>query len=175
MVEPEPAIRVAMTRSVPEALLLVSAYRAGSGAGEVLAAALGCAVPAANRWTGGAGVQLISAGIGRWLVVGQGEAEPAFAERIATAVVDRAAVVDLSHARELFRLQGTEVRTVLSKGCTADIRPGPFSGGGAIATAIGRIGVTIAAHEGECFDIYVPSSYADFFAEWLDVAMREFS
>ncbi len=175
MTDAELAMRVAVTRSAPEAVLLVSAYRGTPGAGEALAAALGCTLPTANRWTGGAGVQLVSAGRDRWLVVGQGEAEAALSERIEAAVGDRAAVVDLTHARELFGLQGGEARTVLSKGCTADLRLTTLGPGSAIVTAIGKIGATIMVHEGERFDIHVPSSFADFFAEWLEAAGGAFS
>ena len=172
MADADAMARVAVTREAPEALLLVSAHRSASGAGEALSAALGCALPPANRWTGGAGVQLVSAGLDRWFVVGQGEAEPGLAERVEAAVADQAAVVDLTHAREVFNLSGNGVRTVLSKGCTADLRPASFGSGGAMVTAIGKIGVTIVAHDGGRFDIHVPSSYADFFAEWLETASR---
>jgi sarcosine oxidase subunit gamma len=175
MVDVELAMRVAATRSAPEAVLLVSAHRGTTGGGEALATALGCALPAASRWTAGAGVHLVSAGIDRWFVVGQGEAEPALVERIEAAVGDRAAVIDLTHAREVFGLSGDGARIVLSKGCTADLRPASFGAGGAMVTAIGKIGVTIIAHEGERFDIHVPSSYADFFAEWLEAAGGAFS
>lgn len=172
MAEADAVAKVAVTRASPEALLLVSAHREASGAGEALAAALGCAVPSANRWTGGAGVQLVSGGVDRWFVIGQGEAEPALAERVEAAVADHAAVVDLTHAREIFGLSGDGARTILSQGCTADLRPASFGPGGAMVTAIGKIGVTIVAHDGGRFDIHVPSSYADFFAEWLETAIR---
>jgi sarcosine oxidase subunit gamma len=161
-------------RAPPEALLHIAAYRGGDP-GTALAAALACSLPAPNRWIGGPHGLLASTGTGRWLVVGQGEAEPALLERVEAAVAERAAVVDLTHAREVFALQDEGARTVLSKGCTADLRPSSFGPGGAIVTPIGKIGVTILAHDGERFDVQVPSSYADFFAEWLAVASREFA
>jgi sarcosine oxidase subunit gamma len=173
MADTETVPSLSVRRAPPEVLLQVAAYRGGE-AGVALAEALACALPAQNRWIGGPHGLLASTGNGRWLVVGQGEAEPALLERVEAAVADRAAVVDLTHAREVFSLTGEGARTVLFKGCTADLRPSSFGPAGAIATAIGKIGATILAHDGERFDVQVPSSYADFFGEWLAVASREF-
>ncbi len=171
MAEAAAAHAVSISRTAPAVLIQVAAYR-GSDAGTALAAALECALPAPNRWIGGPHGLLVSTGTGRWLVVGQGEAEPALVERVEAALAERAAVVDLTQAREVFSLEGRDARSVLSKGCNADLRPASFGPGGAIVTAVAKIGVTIIAREGECFDIQVPSSYADFFGEWLAVAVR---
>lgn len=168
-------LSVTVGQTVPDAVLLVSAYGAASEAGAALAAALGCTPAAPNRWTGGSGVVMASAGAGRWTVIGQGQAGASLAGRVEAAMADRAAVVDLTHAREVFTLAGGAARDVIAKGCTADLRASVLGPGAALATAIGKIGVTILAHEGERFDILVPASYASFFAEWLEVASREFA
>lgn len=180
MAEPGQAHRIlsgdglTVERIAPAALVLVSSF-GGGDAGGALAGALGCAEPAANRWTETDDHLLASVGAGRWMVSADGEAAGTLSTRLEAALGAQAAVVDLGHGRVVFALEGPGARAVLAKGCTVDLRPSRLGAGTAVVTAFGRLAATILVREDERFEIYVASSYADYLEEWLAAATREFA
>ncbi|MBN8944639.1 MAG: hypothetical protein J0H01_34360 [Rhizobiales bacterium] len=180
MAEPGQAHRIlsgeglTIERIAPAGLALVSGF-GGGDAGKALAGALGCAEPKANRWTETDDHVVASIGAGRWMVSGEGEAAGTLATRLEAALAGQAAVVDLSHGRVVFVLEGPGARVVLAKGCTADLRPSRLGVGAAIVTALGKLAVTILVRADERFEIHVASSYAEHVEEWFAAATREFA
>ncbi|WP_239510165.1 sarcosine oxidase subunit gamma family protein, partial [Klebsiella pneumoniae] len=76
-------------------------------------------------------------------------------DRLEAALGAQAAVVDLGHGRVVFALEGPGARVVLAKGCTVDLRPSRLGAGAAIATAFGKLAVTILVRADERFEIFV--------------------
>lgn len=180
MAEPGQAHRILsgdgliVERIAPAALAQVSGF-GGTGTAGILAGLLGCAEPAPNRWTETDDHVLARVGAGRWMVSGEGPMAATLLERLEAALGGQAAVVDLSHGRVVFVLEGPGARVVLAKGCTVDLRASRLGAGAAIVTAFGKLAVTILVREDERFEIYVASSYADHVEEWLAAATREFA
>ncbi|WP_170182162.1 sarcosine oxidase subunit gamma [Phreatobacter stygius] len=180
MAEPGRAHRILSGESLtieriePQDLVLVGALD-GADAGPRLAATLACAAPAPNRWTETEDHVLASTGAGRWMVSAKAPAASSLAARLEAALGATAAVVDFSHGRVVFALEGQGARVVLAKGCTVDLRPAKLAAGAAIVAALTKLAVTILVDEGERFEVYVASSYADHVEEWLTASTREFA
>jgi heterotetrameric sarcosine oxidase gamma subunit len=122
------------------------------------------------RITGGDGMSLIGMGAGTWLA--RIEDAPGFwADELRERLSGRASVSDQSGAYVVFRLSGTDARTVLQRGVPIDLHPTQFGVGAAVATAIAYIAVIVWVVDGRpTFDVAVYRSFAASFQDWLDHA-----
>lgn len=110
-----------------------------------------------------------------WLVVSQ-ESPAALMTAIASPLVGHyAAAVDLSANRTTIELSGPAARSVLEKGCPADLHPRVFGPGRAIVTTIARTPVLLWQTDAETYRIMPRSSLAAYVAAWLADAMLEFN
>jgi len=157
---------VAVSRRGVAAVLI-----AGTAAAPGMVAAFGLAWPMANRFSEAGTRVLAAAGPGRALLVGDAAEASTLAGRARIAAVAEAAVVDLSHARVGFVVEGVGARTLLSLGTTIDTRPQALPSGAALMTAIGRVAAVLLARGDARFDILVAASYADHVAEWLRLSL----
>jgi sarcosine oxidase subunit gamma len=127
--------------------------------------------PLGAAWFGDAARMAMSVRPQRWLLLDEarrdthhGSAD--FHAEIAHAVGDAGAVVDISAARHLWRLQGTAMRERLAAGCRLDLHPAVFPPARAAATLIAQVNaLVIALPEG--WMLLAPTSTARHFNEWL--------
>jgi len=84
------------------------------------------------------------------------------------------AVADLSHARADVRISGGSVEALLAKGAALPFDPAGFLPGTLAQTSIHHMGVLILRRSETVFDLYVLTSFARSFADWLTDACREF-
>jgi sarcosine oxidase subunit gamma len=111
-------------------------------------------------------------GPGQWLIVRRPGDAPV-AEELDRACGEEAAVVDLGHARTALRFEGDNVRDLLAKGTSIDLRPAHFVAGACALTALGKIGALLHAVGAATIDVYVARSYAQALVEWLEHAAPE--
>jgi heterotetrameric sarcosine oxidase gamma subunit len=99
-----------------------------------------------------------------WLILGE----------IATAPRSIAAVmVDQSHGKLVFLLEGQSARALLMRGCRIDLRDASFPQGAATTTVIGQITVTLLCdHPGRSYRLVVGSSFAHALLSWIKRTAR---
>jgi heterotetrameric sarcosine oxidase gamma subunit len=144
------------------AVFELAAFGRGEAARESLSAALGVALPAANRSAEAEGVAALSIGPGRWLIVAADAAIAGLPEPPDT----QAAVTDLTGGRAILTLTGPRAAPTLMKGTAIDLGPASFPEGAVAATALARMPVTIW-RQAAGYDVIVPRSYAVSLLEWL--------
>ena len=109
-----------------------------------------------------------------WLVV-SAESPAALVAAVSGPLVGHhAAAVDLSANRTTLELSGPAARSVLEKGCPADLHPRAFGPGRAIVTTIARTPVLLWQTGEDTYRIMPRSSLAAYVAAWLADAMIEF-
>lgn len=164
----EPAVSIAERRGL--ALVQVIARR---GRADAAAERLGLDPTPGRAADTPAGAALWLAP-GSWLVV-QDAAEASLERTLRERLAHVAAVVDQSHGRAGLRLAGPRAREVLGKGCRLDLHPRAFAPGMCAQTIIAQIGVLLhQVDERPTYDLYVASSYALDFLEWLSASAAEF-
>ena len=104
--------------------------------------------------------------------------EPARADEVVEKLEARLAgehhmVVDVSHARVVFRLSGRRVPEVLAKGAPVDLRDAAFPVGAARRTHLGEIAVGFWRTSDESWEIVCFRSVAHHLADWLAAASVE--
>lgn len=83
--------------------------------------------------------------------------------------------VDVSDARQVFRLTGAGAREVLAKGAPIDLHPSAFGPGDLRRTRIGQI-VAMIVQTGdapESFEVYCFRSYGAYLWRWLQVSAAQ--
>lgn len=159
----------------PLALLQVSSFAGAiDTAAARLAELVGVATPSANRFSGGAVKSIRAIGPGIWQVVGDIDAVPS-ATSLRHALEGIATVVDLGHARVVFRLSGTHAPRVLAKHCGLDLDQRTFPTGSATGTRFDMLGMTLARiDDTPTFELMVFRGYAAFVLESLVESASEF-
>lgn len=110
-----------------------------------------------------------------WLVVSESDAE-VLVDRLRAAAGDTPAqVLDLSANRTVIEVTGPGARSVLEKGCPADLHPRAFTNGTAILTSLARVPVLLWKLDADRFRVLPRASLAQYVAVWLLDAVREFA
>lgn len=113
-------------------------------------------------------------GPSRWLMVGPRAAHAGLAAKLA-ALARHAAVVDLSHARTVLRIQGQRSRDVLAKLCALDFHPRAFASGRCGLSSMAGVSTLIHKFdEAPTFDLFVQRSFAREFRDCARAAAAEF-
>lgn len=123
-------------------------------------AAIGLLMPEPGASAANAELTALWCGASRWLAVGPRAAHAGLAARLA-ASAPHVAVVDLSHARTVLRIEGPRSRDVLAKLCALDLHPRAFAGGRCAVSGVA--GLTTLIHkldEAPIFDLFVQRSFA---------------
>ena len=169
------AAQVTLSERRPLSILQISAFaQTLDDAGARLAAALGLALPAPNRYEGDVRKSLRALGPGVWQVVG-GEGALPDAAALRTALAGIATVVDLNHARTALQVAGGAAARTLNKHCGLDLDAARFPTGSATNTRFGHIGMTLARiDDAPTFELLVFRGYAEFAFEALVEAAEEF-
>ena len=110
-----------------------------------------------------------------WLVVSEADAD-SLVDRLRRAAGETPAqVLDLSANRTVIELTGPGARSVLEKGCPADLHPRAFADGSAIVTSLARVPLLVWKVDAEHFRVMPRASLARYVAAWLLDAVREFA
>lgn len=108
-----------------------------------------------------------------WLVVSEADAGT-LVDRLRAAAGDTPAqVLDLSANRTVVELTGPGARTVLEKGCSADLHPRVLADGSAIVTTVARVPVLLWKVDADRFRVVPRASLAQYVAAWLLDAVGE--
>lgn len=97
-----------------------------------------------------------------WLVLGGREEDHS----------DALAAVDVSASRVTFELAGEEVRDVLARGCSLDLRPSRFGPGRCARTLLARADAILHCTGDDTFRVLVRRSYAPYVHAWLEDAIE---
>ena len=113
----------------------------------------------------------MATGPGRWLLDG----DAGLVEALERAVpIDRGAVTDLTHARTVFRVEGERAAWLVAAGFPLDVHLGAWPVG---ETKLSRlhhdIGATIRRDGETAFELYVFTSFARSFQEWMETVAAE--
>jgi sarcosine oxidase subunit gamma len=91
------------------------------------------------------------------------------------AKVQGLAVVDLSQAFAVLKVNGPRTRDVLMKGCSLDLDPNSFPVGCCTRTRFGQLHITLyCADATPLFELYVGRSHVAYLESWLKDAALEF-
>jgi len=85
----------------------------------------------------------------------------------------RHAVVDVSDYYTILRIEGSNSRTLLSKGCVIDLHPRAFASGQATGTGFHHATIFITKNNEESFDVMIRWSFADYLWLYLADGARE--
>lgn len=114
---------------------------------------------------------IMAIGPGRYLIE---STDPEFEARLRAKIpAELGAVTGLSHARVVVRISGPGAARVLAKGIALDFHADSFPVGSAVPTHHHDIGLTIRRTGEEQFDLYVFTSFARGFWQWLTRAAAE--
>lgn len=101
--------------------------------------------------------------------------DAALHQKLTAELTTQAAVtLDLSHSRTRIRLAGKPVRTVLAKALPVDLHPQAFPVNRVISSIMHNISISLDYLGEDCFDIYVPRTFALSFFEALQHSAHEF-
>jgi sarcosine oxidase subunit gamma len=147
----------------------------GAGLSERLAGPLGGPLPGVNKASGGGGRTVLGLAPDGWLVVDAETPAEVLAGELREIVGPEAAVVDMSHARCVLRIDGAAAREALDRLCPFDLHPSAFGPGDCFQGGLAGYAVLVhALDERPSFDLYVARSYALSFWERLAEAVRPF-
>lgn len=119
------------------------------------------------------GTSAIAIGPDRWLVV-ERERRDLYGLLRAALGENQAAVTDQGHGRVGLRLEGRNVRDLLSKGTSVDLRPSRFPPGQSAGTKLDHVAVLLHCLDRDRFDLFALRSYAVSLYEWILDAALEF-
>lgn len=146
------------------------------GAAAAVGHALGAPLPTVCGQVSSVGHRhILWLGPDEWLVVSDESPADLLATVTEALAGKHAAVVDLSANRTTLELTGPAARSVLEKGCPADLHPRSFGQGRAIVTTLARIPVLLWQVGPGAYWILPRSSLAAYVAAWITDAMIEFS
>jgi sarcosine oxidase subunit gamma len=149
--------------------------RKGQGAAldESIRINYGVGLPSGPTCADGKGVRFIGFAPGQWFAVSEALPNETLADDLASKLRGKASVADHSSGRAVVRLEGSAVRSALSKGLAIDLDPRVFVDGAAAVTSIGHMGLLVW-RDREAFDLAVFRSFASSFCAWIAAASAEF-
>jgi len=148
----------------------------GSETGGRIEGVLGASLPQqCGDVTGDAAHFVLWLGPDEWLVVSQAAPESLVGSLQSAAEGGRAQIVDVSANRTVIELTGPGARSVLEKGCPADLHPRSFTDGTAVVTSLARVPVLLWKVDADHFRVLPRASFAQYVAAWLLDAVREFA
>lgn len=122
----------------------------------------------------GGEVRVLSVSPQEWLIVSDRIAGPKLREQLERHVGgEGVAVVDLSCAIKVLRVEGPAVSGVLAQGCGLDLDPRRFPAGRCTRTRLAQLAVVVDGIEpSSCLDLYVGRSHITYLHAWLVDATR---
>ena len=121
-------------------------------------------------------VRTLWLGPDEWLVTAPAETAPELMARLAGALAGRPAMVtDLSAARAIIEIGGSQARRLLAKGCGLDLHPRAFAAGQCAQTLFAKLPVILdQVTAAPLYRLFVRRSSARWLVDWLIDAAEEF-
>lgn len=155
-------LKIACVRGLPTEGAFVASMTRALGAD--LPVQVGHTVQASGAWT-------LCLGPSEWLVVAQGETDPAASLR--GRLSGFAAVIDLSAAYAGFALRAPHAERLLRKGCALDLHPTVFLRRRCARTLLARVPVVLLRRDADDeFWVLAAASYAMWLGDWFADAQR---
>lgn len=132
-------------------------------------AALGLALPAANRVASGGGRDVLWLGPDEWLVVGEPGSERTTEILLRDAIGDGfGVVVELSANRTVLEVEGPDARTVLASCCHLDLHPRAFGVSDCAQTLLQKAQIILQqTSDAPAYRLFIRPSFAAYVAGWL--------
>ncbi|MPZ42384.1 MAG: sarcosine oxidase subunit gamma [Betaproteobacteria bacterium] len=113
----------------------------------------------------------------QWLVSSDTQSGEALTASLRAALRGIAsAVVDVSHARIVYAVGGSNARAVLAKGCSLDLHEREFPVGRCAQTLLAKVPILVHRASTEpTFEIHVARSFRDYAWAWLQAAASEYA
>jgi heterotetrameric sarcosine oxidase gamma subunit len=152
-------------RRLPHVVTEIAAFR---GERKRLAEALGVALPQPGSFVGTKAGTLLAYRPECWLLLKPSGPEDSEALAASPSWSAFAAIIDQSHGKKVFALQGVKACDLLMRGCRLDLREKAFPTGSTGTTIIGQITVTLLCDApGEHYRLIVGSTFASAFVDWI--------
>jgi sarcosine oxidase subunit gamma len=136
---------------------------------------LGMRLPDSGQSSINAGTTAIWIAPETWLLMRDASGGGSFIQDLVKACGSSASVVDQTCGKSILRLSGSNAREVLAKGCRIDLHPSAFAPGNTSVTPIAHIQAVLMQIDAiPTFDLIVPSTLAQDFAEWLCLSAAQF-
>ncbi|HEV3097650.1 MAG TPA: sarcosine oxidase subunit gamma family protein [Candidatus Dormibacteraeota bacterium] len=134
-----------------------------------LGSLLGFAMPLTPNTVASAGDRrALWLGPDEWLVVGDQDQGKAIEQSVRELLAGAAAsIADVSAGRTAVLIGGEQAQGLLARGIAIDLHPRVFVPGRCAQTLLARAQVIIERSDDDAFHLYVRSSYARYFADWL--------
>lgn len=114
-------------------------------------------------------------GPGEWLLLIEDHARTAALESgLRETVQAHFSAVDVSGGQTLINLSGPAVAEVMKKSCVYDFSAANFPAGRCVQTVFAKAGALVAKTADGSLDVIIRRSFADYLAEWLLDAGREY-
>lgn len=156
--------------------LSVRVEETGGPAGAAVADVLGVALPTEPCTAASTGdIEVLWLGPDEWLVIAPPE-HPELEARLAAAVSEAGAVIDVSAQRTTLHVTGARARQLLAHGCSIDLHPAVARAGTCVSTHLALAGITLVVRDdtGTDYRVLVRSSFAAYLAGWLVDACLEY-
>ena len=112
---------------------------------------------------------------GEWLLLIDSHTQTAALEsRLRETVQTHFSAVDVSGGQTLINLSGPAVAEVMKKSCVYDFSAANFPAGRCVQTVFAKAGALVAKTADGSLDVIIRRSFADYLAEWLLDAGREY-
>jgi sarcosine oxidase subunit gamma len=120
-------------------------------------------------------VDIICVGPTDWLVLAADPDASPWLQRL-DALFQRSTfrATDVSQTQIRIRIEGPDVRDLLTKGCALDLHPPLFPAGRSARTRFAGMPVIVRCTGTSSFELVVTQSYVDFLLAWLEDAELEF-
>ena len=114
-------------------------------------------------------------GPGEWLLLIESHTQTAALESgLRETVPGHFSAVDVSGGQTLINLSGPAVAEVMKKSCVYDFSAANFPAGRCVQTVFAKAGALVAKTADGSLDVIIRRSFADYLAEWLLDAGREY-
>ena len=114
-------------------------------------------------------------GPGEWLLLIESHTQTAALEsELRETVQAHFSAVDVSGGQTLINLSGPAVAEVMKKSCVYDFSAANFPAGRCVQTVFAKAGALVAKTADGSLDVIIRRSFADYLAEWLLDAGREY-
>ena len=164
---------VRLSQRQPTAILQLNGAPDEASLAKRLAAVGSTSTPSLNRAADGDAWVLLWNGPGQWFVVSETIEPNTLLDQFETALEGSdATLTNLSHARSVTRIEGSDVRELLTKLCPLDIEA--MSAGDCATSLFGQLTALAHCVADERFDLYVFRSFGLEMREMLIDEAREF-
>ncbi len=113
-------------------------------------------------------------GPSEWLLVSPYSRKDELKQALDKHLSGHVAVVDVSGGQTMLNLQGEHVHEVLMKSSVYDFHPDNFQPGKCVQTTFAKAGALVSKKNDGSFDLIIRRSFADYIAEWLIDASKEY-